>query len=300
LHALDSLAARPLVSAAVASYATTALLATPIRDAAACEAECARRCNPHARGSVCAKACAEGCAHEGEMGASLARLVRGLGGAGHDLGALLASSVPNAHPTRLEAAAAVASGALPAWPTAAAAGPLPLGNLSAAQLTSLILRHGPIRTALPWEAQPTWPAAGPRGRSLRINWKEVNFDSFSLTFVDLVLSHKPLDWSLQFGDPELLGSIGGAGAGAMVRVANHAWLRVGLFGGGFGISLDNRAEAGAYLVSLKAELFKAILEFNLALTYRIDPGDGLLDLAQDLVGFANTAITKFESLKSRT
>ena len=37
----------------------------------------------------------------------------------------------------------------------------------------------------------------------------------------------------------------------MLRISNHAWLRLGLFGGGFGIDLDNRAEAGAYLIQLE-------------------------------------------------
>ena len=55
----------------------------------------------------------------------------------------------------------------------------------------------------------------------------------------------------RYGNPSLFGSLGGAGATGLLRVANHAWLRIGLFGGGFGLELDNRALARAYLGPLQ-------------------------------------------------
>ena len=114
---------------------------------------------------------------------------------------------------------------------------------------------------------------------------QVDWDAFSLTFIDIILSHPPLDWNFQVGDPQLLGSFGGAGAGALARVANGAWLRVGLFGGGFGVELDNRAEAGAYLATLQVSLFFAVLEFKLDMTYRVDIPAGVTK-------FVNTVLSK--------
>ena len=76
------------------------------------------------------------------------------------------------------------------------------------------------------------------------------------------------------------------------------WLRVGLFGGGFGITLDNRAEARAYVLSLDVSIFLAILEFKIDMTYRVDIPGGVLKVASQITSAATTAIAKFETLKA--
>ena len=62
----------------------------------------------------------------------------------------------------------------------------------------------------------------------------------SATLIDLVLGHEPIEWMKGFGNDDF-------GAYAMLRLVNVAWLRIGLFGGGFGVSLDDFAEAKGYV-----------------------------------------------------
>ena len=306
----------PQVGAKTAADAVGLLLRTPLRDVDLCARSCVARCNPHARGTACKEECMERCGHEADMALSLSQLVQkavspsGTPGGrdykppAHDLAPLLELHAPAASPSRLAFAASHgAQRTRPAWASSVVHPELrTVGNRTAAELARLV-QAAPSRLLGVEEEEAAAArreahlAPVPRGRALKWDWSKVDFDDFSLTFIDLILSHKPLDWNKQFGDPNLLGKIGGAGAGAMVRVANSAWLRVGLFGGGFGLSLDNRAEAGAYLVNLNVELFKAVLEFKVDMTYKVPIPQGVLNLAEDIIAFAGTAMAQFDSLK---
>ena len=82
-----------------------------------------------------------------------------------------------------------------------------------------------------------------------------------------MLSHQPIEFDKFWGKGDILGSLGGAGAYAQLIVKNSAWLRVGLFGGGFGVELWNNAEFGIELLNKKHPLFKAELRFKLDAMY---------------------------------
>lgn len=76
-------------------------------------------------------------------------------------------------------------------------------------------------------------------------------DMVSLTFIDLVLQHKSVKFDKFWGKMDLLGSFGGAGGYGEVVVKNSAWLRVGLFGGGFGLELSNKVNFGLDVLKVR-------------------------------------------------
>jgi len=90
------------------------------------------------------------------------------------------------------------------------------------------------------------------------------------TFVDLTLQHEPFrfDWA---SGGEFLGTLGGAKAEAAAVAENSAWLRLGLFGGGFGVDLFNEAKALAEARFLnfggEQEFLFASLQFKMDKTY---------------------------------
>ena len=55
---------------------------------------------------------------------------------------------------------------------------------------------------------------------------------FTLTFIDITLVHDPVDWGKKWGDSNILKTGYGVEAEAKLQLANSAWARVGLFGGG--------------------------------------------------------------------
>lgn len=96
----------------------------------------------------------------------------------------------------------------------------------------------------------------------------------------------------------MFGSLGGAGAYAFVNLANSAWLRIGLFGGGWRVDLDNRVEAAAYLFTTELVLFRAALEFGMVHTYRNDVPDDVVALAQSVEEASQDLGAVFASAKA--
>ena len=71
-----------------------------------------------------------------------------------------------------------------------------------------------------------------------------------------------LPYSPTVGSATLLGPLGGALFEARLNVVNEAWLRVGLLAGGFGILLDDIAEATAQIGPFVLQIFKFGLGFK--------------------------------------
>lgn len=251
---LESLLKWPTAGTATVSTAVAALLRTPLRDARHCQAACASRCNPHAKGDECKVQCERACSHEAEAGQLYAKLVRRAAPQGHDLAPLLRQHGRATHPSRMRVALASARSEVSAWHTGPL-GPLLLANRTAQELARIIhdehhsgglmspgesmssdgLRSGQVaddrlssstfadrahrdggrvhELGLPAGASMThWRvAARRRGRALRYDWQTFDFDKLSLTFIDIILSHPPLDWVKTWGDPKLMGDLGGAG-----------------------------------------------------------------------------------------
>ena len=136
------------------------------------------------------------------------------------------------------------------------------------------------------------------GRRLQIDWSNVDFDDFSLTFIDIVLTHPPLDWYKEYGDRALFGDLGGAGIEISATSNNMAWLRVGLFGGGFGLDLDNRGYAGAFLISLEIPIIDAGVQFKLDASYRVDIPADVLNVVDKIVDGATDVMAGFEAAKA--
>ena len=109
----------------------------------------------------------------------------------------------------------------------------------------------------------------------------VSFNDWSLTFIDVVLSHQPFLWKKFYGKRDLFGDFGGAGVGMELRVRNSVWVRLGLFGGGFGVDFDNFAWIGAEVLGIRLSLFKAQFRLKWDLTYIIPLPVDQLGIALD-------------------
>ena len=90
----------------------------------------------------------------------------------------------------------------------------------------------------------------------------LDLNQFSLTFLDLVLTHTPIEWSKFWGDRDLIPVWGGAGVSAELAIRNSAFLRVGLFGGGFGVDLYNLARIDGELLKWNVKIFFAEFAFK--------------------------------------
>ena len=62
------------------------------------------------------------------------------------------------------------------------------------------------------------------------------------TLLDITLGHKPIDWNKFWGGVTPIGKLG---VSASLKMVNSAWIRLGLFGGGFELNIDNEALAEA-------------------------------------------------------
>ncbi|KAL3909524.1 MAG: hypothetical protein SGPRY_009393, partial [Prymnesium sp.] len=118
-----------------------------------------------------------------------------------------------------------------------------------------------------------------------------------LTFIDLLLSHRPLRLGWKKGSERLFGPLGGLAAEARVIANNNAWLRVGLFGGGFGFDIYNEALMKAVMVALgaryKHEFFYGSLQYKIDSSYRFDPP---ADLKQFLDGMMSSLDSAMDTL----
>ena len=225
----------------------------------ACARSCTRSCNPHQHREHCHDACEHQCKHGIEISGLLRSLVR-KGSAHTD------NSVP--HTLQL------------VWDHARTA-----HRSRRSMLDSLELVHGQMYAT---ESLPMNSSGSSSQRRLSF-WDAIDFDQYSFVFVDTILqpggsAAAPFGWNKEWGSRTLLGDFGGAGADAIVSLNNRAWLRVGLFGGGFGIHLDNFADASGYLVILEVAIFKAQLVFKYDATYRIDIPANLLNGVNSALG----------------
>ena len=306
-HAITSLLSWPTIHLDTASEAMRLLLCAPLHSAESCTHACTHGCNPqHAKGPACTTKCEQLCRKRHTLHASLATLVRKAVASGHDLAQLLEAHAPITHADRVATAIAAAhQGATEGVSTRMST--LVLGNRTARELAAIVCGAG-RRAAYPSSehelqqgcaAAHTAATAGARGssrrhRRLALNWASVtDFDSFSLTFIDIILSAPPLSWSKQWGNKRMLGDLGGAAVGGVVRSSASAWFRAGLFGGGMGIDIDNLVTAEVNLLNHDKTLFLAVLAFKLDTTYRNALPDGLLASAAD---FADSALAKVETL----
>ena len=94
------------------------------------------------------------------------------------------------------------------------------------------------------------------------------FNIFSLTFLQITLGHPEEQWDASYGDNNWVHTGRGVSAGAGLKLANSAWARVGFFGGGFGVDMDNHAYAGGNLMGSNFEMFRVELALKLDVTVR--------------------------------
>lgn len=98
-----------------------------------------------------------------------------------------------------------------------------------------------------------------------------------------------------WGSRQLMGNLGGAGYYADLEIQNSAWIRIGLFGGGFGIHLHNLAQAGQEILRYQFPAFKFEFKFKLDMTYAPPIPFDVIGKASDVV---NMVISKLEGLKA--
>ena len=120
-------------------------------------------------------------------------------------------------------------------------------------------------------------------------------EDFSFTFIDVVIGHAPFQWSrswMAFDDSSFR-----SGLTARAWAVNRAWIRVGLFGGGFGVLLDNGAEAVGYLLGLRIPILEISMAFQFDATYRVNVPAGLLRAVNTVITIAERVLNAFESVK---
>ena len=110
----------------------------------------------------------------------------------------------------------------------------------------------------------------------------------SLTFLDITIGHAPVSWSAEFGDRDIARTGYGATIGGSLNLANSAWGRLGFFGGGFGVDMDNGVRARGSFMGSDYEMFSASLAFKLDATFRnplaADMADGITTAFSSTLG----------------
>ena len=71
--------------------------------------------------------------------------------------------------------------------------------------------------------------------------------------------------------------------GGSVRVRNSAWGRLGLFGGGFGVNMDNGLNAGGNVMGNNYEMFGIDLAMRLDATFRNPIAEDLANMISDAI-----------------
>ena len=251
------------------------------RERSPCVVTCRRACNPHVDKRHCKQACMHRCTSEATARVLLGNLLA-KGAAQHNGHEVLGSRLlrrwrakvhPSWHPLRRRPKARQST-------RSAATLRRVIGPLSADRL-ALVLASGNATAS----------------NRRRTGWfDDINFDDFSLTFVDLKVAHTPYTWGKQWGEKGNLGVIGSAMAGVGVNLENGAWLRLGLFGGGFGFHADNWADASCELGPLKYTLFKVVVQFKFDATYRVDLP---LDLLEKGAAVVQRVVSAAESIKGK-
>ncbi|KAL3895584.1 MAG: hypothetical protein SGPRY_013478, partial [Prymnesium sp.] len=199
-----------------------------------CVARCASKCNPHLR-QHCAIRCSDQCRHEHDVRERLTAVVQRGMEKGHDVHKWLrAHAIDETNPS--------------------------LRALLEANMGIHIPESGAPGVVYRRRLQAS---------TAEVPWELVDFNKITLTFLDVLLSLPPIDFKKYWGDEKLFGDWGGLAMGAELKFKNSAWARAGLFGGGFGIYLDNSAWLGFVLGPLRVSLFKAQLLLKADATYRV-------------------------------
>lgn len=108
-------------------------------------------------------------------------------------------------------------------------------------------------------------------------------DKIKLTFIDLVLTHTPIEFHFFAGKENLIGPLGGAGVYADLVIKNSAIIEVGMFGAKFDIDLDDFASVGGLLAILKIPYYEAGLRFKATATIAPPIPTDLLGKAGDVI-----------------
>ena len=216
-----------------------------------CVATCVRRrCNPHAHRRRCSDECSRQCEEDSRTRDELRDTL-----AQHTAGRTTWYD-PDAyehHPTHLGDVAAASHGHGHGGGTMAVASPPHLPTMAAAANRSQFGgRGGPVRT----------PEG--RGRRRLFDWSKVDFDQLSLTFVDLQITLPGNLNVLERAGFEVapLGKF--FGIEIKVDIENSGWLRIGLFGGGFGVRFIDEGSALLYPGFSVFEMFYAGFRFKCA------------------------------------
>ena len=104
----------------------------------------------------------------------------------------------------------------------------------------------------------------------------------SLTFFDITLGHAPVSWSAEIGARNIAGTGKGITIGGSLQLANSAWARMGFFGGGFGVDMDNYVEAGGLFMGSTFSMFHIELALKVDATFRNPLAEDLAELVADV------------------
>ena len=133
-----------------------------------------------------------------------------------------------------------------------------------------------------------------RGRQL-FDWDNINFDEFSLTFLDLRIKLPGgLDMHEEMGMQ--VKKVSFFGIKVDVVIDNRGWIRIGLFGGGFGVHFVDEGSAVFIPGFGSFELFYGGFRFKFDATYRNSFAEGLSKGLRAVTSIADTILAKLESL----
>ena len=105
----------------------------------------------------------------------------------------------------------------------------------------------------------------------------------SLTFLDVTLGHAPVSWSAEIGDRDIAKTGKGVTIGGSLRLANTAWARMGFFGGGFGVDMDNYVSAGGFFMGSTFSMFQIELAIKVDATFRNPIAADLAEAISDTI-----------------
>ena len=79
---------------------------------------------------------------------------------------------------------------------------------------------------------------------------------------------------------------------------NRAWVRIGLFGGGFGVLIDDGADQNVYFLGAQLIVSRISIEFKIDATYRNAIMEGLTRVLTKVMTLAQRILNVFEALKN--
>ena len=133
-----------------------------------------------------------------------------------------------------------------------------------------------------------------RGRRL-FDWDNINFDEFSLTFIDLRIKLPGgLDMHEEMGMK--VDRVAFFGIKIDVVIDNRGWIRVGLFGGGFGVHFVDEGSANFIPGFGAFELFYGGFRFKFDATYRNNFAEGFAKGLRAVTSIADQLLATLESL----